>query len=81
MKDILTLSATIILGVLMFGLLFYSFYIVLTSKDEEKSGEISADTTERAQQDAPGKSGNNKVLSGPPDKSPAKGKHKPQRAA
>ena len=89
MKEILTLSATIILGLFMFGLLFYSFYIVLVSKDVKDGGEIPGETVNHPEQEkaaaafkvTSAKPAKNLTVSEPPDKSPSKSKHKRRRAA
>jgi len=46
MEQFFVYGTTIILGALLFGLLLYSFYIVLTSKDEnyKKTKADSAET-------------------------------------
>lgn len=49
MEQIFLYGTTIILSAILFGLLFYSFYIVLTSKDknyEEQTGEDSSKSTD-----------------------------------
>jgi hypothetical protein len=46
MQQIFLYGTTIILGALLFGLLLYSFYIVLTSKDENYKKQTGKDSTE-----------------------------------
>lgn len=40
MNEIITYALIIIMGGFLMGLLFYSFFIVLISKDEEKKTEV-----------------------------------------
>lgn len=46
MEQFFVYGTTIILGALLFGLLLYSFYIVLTSKDENYKKQTKADSAE-----------------------------------
>jgi len=45
MEQVFLYGTTIILGAFLFGLLFYSFYIVLTSKDENYEEQTGEDST------------------------------------
>ena len=46
MEQLFVYGTTIILGALLFGLMLYSFYIVLTSKDENYKKQTKADSAE-----------------------------------
>lgn len=86
MEQFFVYGTTIILGALLFGLLLYSFYIVLTSKDTSYKGKTGKDSAEIAnnmvsQEEHPAISDKTKTpkpTNQPPQKTPKnkKGKRK-----
>lgn len=75
MKEFFLYASTLVLGAVLLGLLFYSFYIVLTSKGDKKTGT--------AGQETPGEPAQS-VKAGEPEFPPVssgKGHKKPRRAA
>ena len=51
MKEFLVYAFTIGLGAVLFGLTMYSFYIVLTSKDDKKINESAQEATKPLNKD------------------------------
>lgn len=86
MEQFFVYGITIVLGAFLFGLMLYSFYIVLTSKDtsyKKQTGEDSAKTTNNtvSQEEHPAISDKTKTpkpTNQPPQKTPKhkKGKRK-----
>ncbi|MCK6620053.1 MAG: hypothetical protein HUU32_04015 [Calditrichaceae bacterium] len=75
MKEFFLYASTLVVGAVLLGLLLYSFYIVLTSKDEKKA--------ETGDQETPAAPAQTTKMGGselPPVPS-GKGHKKPRRAA
>lgn len=75
MKEFFLYASTLVLGAVLLGLLLYSFYIVLTSKDGKKADTADRETPAAPSQSAKmGESESSAVPAG-------KGPKKPKRAA